>query len=485
MKLYIKYIVFFLLSINLNVCGQDYIFELLDSLENNRNLVYKKTSFTTNLNFKAGEIPVYKDEEYLSRINDLNSYSPFKFTYNSVVRKYIDRYVRNPKTVSYIVQKTQFYFPLFERYLNHFQIPLELKNLAIVESALNPLGKSHCGAAGLWQFMYGTGKAYHLEINSLVDERYDIEKETIAACLYLKDLFKIYNDWPLAIAAYNCGPGNVNKAIKKAGGNKDFWAIYDFLPKETQGYVPAFIAATYITKYYPLHNIKPIDNENFFDESNFILINDKTTIKALSVKLKIDYNKLKYLNPQYFTDMIPGFGNKLILPAKIVLKETQTEFDFVVFNEKKSTKQEDSLPSGNINQKEVNNKEVKIKKHTSTIFNINSDTPIQNQSLYSNYLSKINNSITVFGEAPEPLYIKNGDIVELYNKYAFYINNQYVVENSKLLTKVTFSNNSIVLSVFKIVAFNKTLNVSIQGEILEKPGKSYLLENNNIIILKS
>ena len=201
--------------------------------------------------------PVYSKEEYVSRL--LRLPNVMEMVYNDVVQKFIDRYSgRLRHSISYMLGASNFYIPIFEEALEAYQLPLELKYLPIIESALNPKAVSRAGAAGLWQFMIGTGKQYGLQVNSLVDERRDPIKASYAAARYLSDLYKIFGDWNLVIAAYNCGPENINKAIRRNNGEKDYWQIYPYLPKETRGYVPAFIAANYIMTYYSLHNICPM-----------------------------------------------------------------------------------------------------------------------------------------------------------------------------------------------------------------------------------
>jgi membrane-bound lytic murein transglycosylase D len=472
--------------------SDDNIYEILDSLE--KNTIYKNISFENSkkFNFKPGEIPVYTEDEYKERINNLNNYSPFHFSYNKIVRGYINRYLKSPKTVSYILQRSQFYFPLFEKYLNQFQIPLELKNLAIVESALNPTARSHCGAAGLWQFMYGTGKAYHLNVNSLVDERYDPEKETIAACMYLQDLYKIYKDWPLVLAAYNCGPGNVNKAIKKAGGDRNFWAIYEYLPKETQGYVPAFISVCYVTTYYEEHNIVPIQNEMFYDNTESIYLNQRKTLKELSKELKIDYSKLKYLNPQYFTGLVPGINNRVLIPTKetnYIIKDLKNNDAvqstvLVNSNEPVLPRIEKETPNSVEITKPEKQQVIKNVSKFGSIFNTNSESVTLENNTYSNVLKS---SITVLAEVKGTITIKHNQEFEMYNKQAFYINGSYIKEDSKLIAKAFFLNNSIIIEVSIIQAFNKTVKAKLQGEILENQiSKSgYIMEQNNTVILKS
>src|SRR5574344_565039 len=201
--------------------------------------------------------PVFEKEEYVDRLSRMPTI--IEMPYNEVVQKFIERYSgRLRHSVSYMLGASNFYMPIFEEALETYGLPLELKYLPVIESALNPKAVSRVGATGLWQFMLATGKQYGLEVNSLVDERRDPVKSSYAAAHYLSDLYKIFGDWSLVIASYNCGPNNISKAIHRAGGQKDNWKIYPYLPTETRGYVPAFIAANYIMNYYSEHNICPM-----------------------------------------------------------------------------------------------------------------------------------------------------------------------------------------------------------------------------------
>lgn len=226
--------------------------------------------------------------------------------YNEVVRRYILRYVKHsPRQLAALQRKSEYYFPIFEDIIARHQLPYELCYLSIVESALNPQARSHMGAAGLWQFMPATGKRYGLEVNSLVDERMDPIRATEAACRYLSDLYGIFNDWNLAIAAYNCGPGNVNKAIHRAGGKRDFWSIYPFLPTETRGYLPIFIAVVYAMNYAEMHGICPSE-PLLTMASDTIVTNQRQHLKQIAENLDIPLSELRRLNPQYPRDIIPG-----------------------------------------------------------------------------------------------------------------------------------------------------------------------------------
>lgn len=256
------------------------------------------------------------DSLYAARLARIPSLIPM--TYNADVRRYIDLYaVRKRNFSGRILGLTKIYFPLFEEVLDKYNMPMELKNLAIIESALNPNAVSRVGATGLWQFMYPTGKMYGLEVNTFIDERRDPVKSTIAAANYLKDLHKIYNDWELALAAYNCGPGNVNKAIRRSGGKTSFWEIYNYLPKETRGYVPAFIAATYTMHYYNEHGIVAIEPD-FPYATDTVMVHKELHLQQIATVLGIPLETIQKLNPQYRRDIIPAVNTAfpLVLPIE-------------------------------------------------------------------------------------------------------------------------------------------------------------------------
>jgi len=251
------------------------------------------------------ENPVYTKEEYIDRLSRIPSV--MELSYNDVVRKFIDRYTgRLRYTVSYMLGASNFYMPIFEEALEAYQLPLELKYLPVIESALNPTAVSRVGATGLWQFMIGTGKAYGLQVNSLVDERRDPVKSSYAAARYLRDLYRIFGDWNLVIAAYNCGPENINKAIHRAGGEKkDYWHIYPYLPRETRGYVPAFIAANYVMTYYCDHNICPM-TARLPAKTDTVVVNRQVHVNQIAAVLNLDEKMIRALNPEYRHDVIPG-----------------------------------------------------------------------------------------------------------------------------------------------------------------------------------
>ncbi len=254
---------------------------------------------------------VVSDSVYMDRLSRIPSL--IEMPYNEVVRQYIDMYaVRLRDRVSFMLAAANFYLPLIEEALDLYDLPLELKYLPIIESALNPTAVSRQGATGLWQFMLGTGKLYGLTTNSLLDERRDPVKSTLAATRYLKDLYDIYRDWNLVLAAYNCGPATINKAIRRAGGVTDYWSIYNYLPKETRGYVPAFIAANYIMTYYCEHGICPMETQ-LPAATDTIHVYQDLHLQQIATVCNLDMDQLRSLNPQYRKDIVPGNSGMCIL----------------------------------------------------------------------------------------------------------------------------------------------------------------------------
>jgi membrane-bound lytic murein transglycosylase D len=253
-------------------------------------------------------IPDFPDSVYMQRLAEIPSV--IDLTYNRIVKNYINVYSRKRREqMRIMLGLTDYYFPIFEGIFDLYGVPYEIKYLSVIESALNPRAVSRAGAVGAWQFMYSTGKYYGLTINSLVDERRDPVAATHAAARYLVDLYAIYHDWTLALAAYNCGPGNVNKAIRRSGGKRNFWDIYYFLPRETRGYVPAFIAATYAMNYYEEHLISraPLTLPRVTDT---IIVNEPVHLKQVAEVLDIPIAMLRDLNPQYRQDIVPGSSGR-------------------------------------------------------------------------------------------------------------------------------------------------------------------------------
>ncbi|MEI6694776.1 MAG: LysM peptidoglycan-binding domain-containing protein [Bacteroidota bacterium] len=296
----------------------------LDSLLNNFFVSQSLKINTKNINMSQDAdafndiIPHFSDSVYIHRLQSLPSV--IDMTYNDKVKAFIELYVnKKRKNVKVMLGLSQYYFPIFEEILDQQGVPQELKYLTIIESALNPRAVSSVGASGLWQFMYTTGKIYDLQVNSLVDERRDPIKASYAAAKYLKDLYGIYKDWTLALAAYNCGPGNVNKAIKRSKGKTNFWEIYDYLPAETRSYVPAFIAANYMMNYYKEHNLFP-QKIDFPTLTDTVMVDADMNFKEISEALNVPVQQLRDMNPQYKNDIIPGNSEaySLKLPINLV-----------------------------------------------------------------------------------------------------------------------------------------------------------------------
>ncbi len=297
----------------------------------------------------------YETEEYRKTLKDtaarvsekvikerlalLNHSTPFKLVYNSEVKAYIDMYAYTRRfTTAKVLGLADIYFPIFEELLDKYHLPLEFKYLAVVESALNPSAKSGVGAMGLWQFMLTTGKIYDLDVTSFEDQRCDPYKSTEAACKYFKYLYDIYQDWELVLAAYNCGPGNVNKAIRRSGYKKNYWQLWPYLPKETRGYVPAFIAVNYIMSYSREHNIIPAKPITAFFNFDTLKVNDRISLDIIAENLDIDPKLLKVLNPSYKLGVIPKTGDlhTLCLPVNKIGLFIENEKKIIAYSKEGS-----------------------------------------------------------------------------------------------------------------------------------------------------
>lgn len=265
---------------------------------------YMKKYMRVDSTLYTNDIPVFPREVYLDRLRRLPNL--IEMPYNEVVQDYIDQYTgRLRRSVSFMLGVQNFYVPIFEEALEAEGVPLELKYLPVVESAFDPMATSRVGAAGLWQFMVPTAKHYGLTVNSLLDERRDPIKSSQAAARYLKDLYKSFGDWTLAIAAYNCGRNNVLKAIKRAGGARDYWAIYPYLPRETRGYVPAFIAANYVMNYYCDHKIPPMKTIAPA-ETDTVTVSRNLYLAQVAAACNLDVETVQAMNPQYRAGVVPG-----------------------------------------------------------------------------------------------------------------------------------------------------------------------------------
>ena len=282
------------------------------------------------------------------RIAHLNSQTPFNFEYNPSLEKIIKHYLKNrPQTMANLMGRAKYYFPMFEEHLAKYDIPMEIKYLAIVESALKPNALSRVGAKGLWQFMYGTGSMYGLKVSSYVDERSDPIKATDAACRYLKNLHSIFNDWDLALAAYNSGPGNVNKAIRRAGGQKNYWNIRHFLPRETAGYLPAFYATYYLFEYAEEHQLYPRNELLNSFETDTVVVKQQLTFDQINKIFGTDDELLTFLNPQYKLKIIPVIKDRnytLTLPKYLTGTFVSNEDQLYAYAEAEDAKREKPLP---------------------------------------------------------------------------------------------------------------------------------------------
>jgi membrane-bound lytic murein transglycosylase D len=262
--------------------------------------------------FEENDVPVYADSVIAYRLSILESEIPLEL--NEYVKPYINLYTVRKRVLSQrVLAWSNYYFPMFEEALDRANMPMELKYLAVIESALNPMATSPVGAAGMWQFMAPTGRMYGLTTTSIYDERRDVQKSTEAAIKYLRNSYRIYGDWLLVIASYNCGPGNVNKAIRKAGGVKNFWAIQEYLPRETRGYVPAFVAATYMMSYAAEHNLYPEENIEMTLHTDTIHVDASYNLSALAKSLDMSMEEIQYFNPALKRGVIPYHKEKVAL----------------------------------------------------------------------------------------------------------------------------------------------------------------------------
>jgi len=282
------------------------------------------------------------------RLQRINEKTPFHIAYNPALENVIKSYLKyRSRYYPTLMAKAKFYFPMFEKYLDEYDVPLEMKYLAIVESALDPKARSRVGATGLWQFMYATGLQYNLKVSSYVDERQDPVKATIAACEYLSDLYQIFGDWDLALAAYNSGPGNVLKAIKRSGGYRNYWNIRPYLPSETAGYVPAFYATMYLFEYAQEHDLKSEFPEIYHFETDTIQVKRTISFDQISEKTNISTDLLSLLNPSYKLDIVPNIEGKnytITIPKRNSLQFLELENEIYALADEDDSKREKPLP---------------------------------------------------------------------------------------------------------------------------------------------
>ena len=318
---------------NLNMLVSDKLDSLVNTWYIKNAFAYSKSEFDSLPEELKNYLP---DSLYVKRLQSIDSFLPLP--YNETVRNFIGLYtIRKRELTSYIIGLSNYYFPIFEEALERYQLPHELKYLPIIESALNPTIKSRAGASGLWQFMIGTGKLYGLEINSYIDERNDPIKSSDAAARYLRDLYAIYGDWHVVIAAYNCGPGNINKAVRRSGGKQSYWDIYYSLPRETRGYIPVFIAASYMMHYAKEHKLLAAEPK-FKTTTDTVEVHNYLNFEQLAAVMNISVEELRQLNPQYRRDIIPARPDKpflLKLPTEKISAFIDNQIQIFAYNRDK------------------------------------------------------------------------------------------------------------------------------------------------------
>ena len=320
----------------------------MEELQKNTTLYQEMYSAVQEPDTTLDPLDNFNTDVLKQRLTELNEKTPFNIEYNPALESVIKSFLRGKKDLmERMLTASQFYFPMFEQELDNYNIPLEIKYLAVVESALNPRARSRVGATGLWQFMYSTGRMYKLDVSSYVDERRDPIKATKAACQYLSKLYEIFDDWDLALAAYNSGPGNVNKAIRRSGGYRNYWNIRRFLPRETAGYVPAFLATMYIFEYAEEHGLAKINAERPYFETDTILIKKLITFDQISEIVGVTKEELEILNPSYKLNIIPyvkGKNYSLRLPRYAAGKFVSNEDAIYAYVEEDLKKREKPLP---------------------------------------------------------------------------------------------------------------------------------------------
>lgn len=282
------------------------------------------------------------------RLRKLNEKTPFNVEYNPVLEQVIKSFLKNRRSsLERLMSLSDYYFPMFEQEMSNQKIPLEIKYLAIIESALNPKARSRAGATGLWQFMYATGKSYGLEVNNYVDERSDPIRSTKAAAKYLNELYKIFGDWDLALAAYNSGPGNVTKAIRRSNGKTNYWNLRPYLPRETAGYVPAFLATLYIFEYAKEHGFKPQKRANHLFQTDTIRVKQAIPFKDIAEITGMDVQDIQFFNPSYQLDVVPyveGRNYAVRLPISEIGKFVANEQAIYSYLNEQKSQREQVLP---------------------------------------------------------------------------------------------------------------------------------------------
>ena len=348
---------------------------MINTIEQSLEMFYAEHSINGNydsiidaLNYEPDEIPEFSDEVYCERLNVMNEMSPFHLDCNETTLATIKFFTQKRRGFARVVLgRSRLYFDMFEAKLAKYNLPIELKYLAVIESGLRPQVKSRAGALGLWQFMYATGRMFGLKENSYIDQRMDPELATEAACKYLEKLYGIYNDWNLALAAYNAGPGNVNRAIRRSGNKLTYWEVRPFLPRETQGYVPNFIAAAYLLTYYAEHNIIPQEAKIHYSQLDTMCLKKGVHMETIGKILSIDEEEVKRLNPIYKKDFIPKTipGQCITLPLTLTgqlvsLEDSLYAMEFDMYEKVKKNNPDSNNPT---NQTTNNNKPASYEYH--------------------------------------------------------------------------------------------------------------------------
>ena len=300
---------------------------------------------TTPTDVDYSELPT---EVLKERLRKLNEKTPFNVEYNPVLEQVIKSFLKNRRSsLERLMSLSDYYFPMFEQEMSNQKIPLEMKYLAIIESALNPKARSRAGATGLWQFMYATGKSYGLDVNNYVDERSDPVRSTKAAAKYLNELYKIFGDWDLTLAAYNSGPGNVTKAIRRSNGKTNYWNLRPYLPRETAGYVPAFLATLYIFEYAKEHGFKPQKRANHLFQTDTIRVKQAIPFKDIAEITGMDVQDIQFFNPSYQLDVVPyveGRNYAVRLPISEIGKFVSNEQAIYNYLNEQKAQREQILP---------------------------------------------------------------------------------------------------------------------------------------------
>ncbi len=333
----IFFVFLFLCLVKLIVPVNDLIFDISANKKEINTIT--DNAFFNPKNFTSDSLQIFPDMYYEYRIAELNKKTPVELDYNKYVKEYIDIYTKERRSeFERVLGRAGIYFPVFEAYLDKYDLPLELKYLTVIESGLNPRARSASGATGLWQFLYNTCKLFDLQVDSYIDERMDLYKSTDAACRYLKYLYGTFHDWQLVIAAYNGGPGEVRKAIERSGGKTGYWEIRPYLSEQSQRYLPAFIAVNYLMNFYSQYNFKPLNEEFDFYNTDTLRISYAVSFQQISKTIAVPIDTLRFLNPMYKRDYIPELNHPalLVIPAGKVSLYLANENNLLAYRQKKS-----------------------------------------------------------------------------------------------------------------------------------------------------